>query len=182
MAEACAQVGLDGLPAGFAQLTKKQQAFALAYLETGNTTEAARRAGYSQPLSDGAKVKKTAEVQAVLVQAAIPVAKNADQLIRRVSERSRIAHMMVEREMEKAESLRSHKHLREWMDAANKADALLGTLLGKIQGVHVAGRVEHTHTHKGEVGLIPAAALDTFAAIRRSVVEERMAATVGGNN
>ena len=180
MAEACAEVGLDKTPTGLSKLTKKQRDFTLAYLRTGNASEAARIAGYSDPGSDGSKIQKAPEVAAVLAQAALPVAKNADQIVRRVSERARIAHAMVEREMAKPDTMRSMKTLREWMDAANKADALLGTLLGKIQGVHVTGQVNHTH--KGEIGMIPADALPTFAAVRRAVVEERLGALNGGHN
>ena len=182
MAEAWADVGLDSVPNGIAKLTKKQRDFTLAYLRTGNASEAARVAGYSDPGSDGAKVQKMPEVAAVLVQAAMPVAKNADQIVRRVSERARIAHAMVEREMAKPETTRSLKTLREWMDAANKADALLGTLLGKIAGVHVSGEVKHTHNHNGSVTTVPAEALPFLAEVRRSVVQERMQGTVGGHN
>jgi len=182
MAEACADVGLDTVPTGMAKLTRKQSTFVLGYLRTGNASEAARLAGYSSPTSDGAKVKQHPEVAAVLAQAALPVAKNADQIVKRVSERARIAHAMVEREMDKPDTLRSVKTLREWMDVANKCDALLGTLLGKIAGVHVSGEIAHKHHHSGEVGVIPAEALPAFAAIRRSVIEERMQATIGGAN
>jgi hypothetical protein len=181
----CADVGLDTVPAGISKLTRKQRDFTLAYLRTGNASEAARLAGYSDPGSDGVKVQKMPEVAAVLAQAALPVAKNAEQIIRRVSERSRIAHHMVEREMAKPETTRSNKTLREWMDVANKADALLGTLLGKIQGVHISGEVKHahTHTHNGSLTVIPAEALPAFAEIRRAVVQERIqTATIGGNN
>ena len=37
-------------------LTPKQKAFADAYIETGNQTEAARRAGYSDPNSQAARL------------------------------------------------------------------------------------------------------------------------------
>lgn len=182
MAEACQAVGLEALPTGLAQLTKRQREFTLAYLETGNATEAARRAGYGDPASDGAKARANPAVQAVLVQAAVPVAKNADQLIRRVAERSRYAHAMYEIEAAKEPSLRSNKAVREWMAEANRCDSLLGSLLGKIQGVHVTGQVNHAHKHTGEVGVIPAEALPAFAQIRRAVVEERIKATIGGDN
>lgn len=178
----CADVGLDTVPAGLSKLTRKQRDFTLAYLRTGNASEAARSAGYSDPGSDGAKVQKTPEVAAVLAQAVLPVAKNADQIIRRASERSRIAHTMVEREMAKPETTRSLKTLREWMDIANKTDALLGTLLGKIQGVHVSGEVKHSHNVSGSITTVPAEALPIFAQIRRSVLEERLQPTVGGHN
>ncbi len=176
----CADVGLESVPVGLSSLTPKQRTYVVELLRTGNASEAARSAGYSNPGSDGAKVKKAPEVAAVLAQAMLPVAKNVDLLVRRVSERSRIAHTMVEREMAKPETLRSNKTLREWMDAANKADALLGTLLGKIQGVHVSGEVKHTHKHAG-ITTIPAEALPAFAELRRAVIAER-STTVGGDN
>lgn len=182
MAEACADVGLDAVPQGISKLSKRQRDFALAFLATGNASEAARRAGYSDPASDGSRVQRVPEVAAVIAQAALPVAKNADQIIRRVSERARFAHAMFEREASKPETLRSLKTIREWMAAADKADALLGTLLGKIQGVHVSGEVKHTHHHKGELGVIPAEALPTFAELRRSVLEDRVRAAAGGHN
>jgi hypothetical protein len=181
---ACADVGLDSVPQGMARLTKKQSAFVLGFLRTGNASEAARLAGYSDPSADGSKIQKAPEVAAILSQAALPVARNADQIVRRVSERARIAHFFIEREMAKPETTRSVKTIREWMDSANKADALLGTLLGKIQGIHVSGSVKHEHQHQvgGQVQMIHESALPALAEIRRAVVADRLHSATGGAN
>ena len=173
MAEACAEVGLTGTPAGFAALTKKQRAYVLGLLQTGSQVQAAKMAGYSDPLSDGAKVRKAPEVQAVLAQAMTEVAKNADQLIKRVWMRSVSLHALYENELAKPETLRSATQLRALNAECNKADALLGSLLGKIAGVNISGEVKHTGSvaHEHIAITLPQSALPVLAQMRREVAE-----------
>lgn len=60
--------GLDA-PAGFAGLLTRQQKAVAAYLEVGNWTEAARRAGYPNPEVRGAELRKNRKVSIVIQQA-----------------------------------------------------------------------------------------------------------------
>lgn len=174
MAEACAEVGLSGTPAGFATLTKKQRAYVLGFLQTGSQVQAAKIAGYSDPLSDGAKVRKAPEVQAILAQAATEVAKNADQLIKRAWMRSVSLHTMYENELAKPETLRSTAQLLKLSAELNKVDGLLGSLLGKISGVNISGEVKHTGSvaHSHIALTVPESALPVLAQMRRDVAQE----------
>lgn len=182
MDAACASVGLADIPAGFAKLTKKQREFTLAYLRTGNSTAAAREAGYSDPESDGTKVKKAPEVAAILAQAGIAVAKDADQLIKRASIRSRALHQLFEAELAKPETLRSTAQLLKLSAELNRADGLLGSLIGKITGIHHTGEVKHTHGGAVAAITVPAAALNDLAAAHREVVATRLGQINGGAN
>ena len=173
---------MPDLPAGMASLSKRQQHWVLEYLRTGNATEAARLAGYSSPESDGAKVRKTAGVVAILQQIGAKVARNADQLVLRASERSRALHAMVQAELAKPETTRSMAQLLKLVAAADRTDTLLGSLLGKITGVHVTNEVHH---HGAQVVQVPAEALPGLAQLRRSVLEDRRAqqpVATGGQN
>lgn len=179
---ACASVGLSDIPSGFSKLTKKQRDFTLTYLRTGNATAAAREAGYSDPESDATKVQKAPEVAAILAQAGIVVAKDADQLIKRASVRSRSLHQLYEAELAKPESLRNTAQLLKLSAELNRADGLLGSLIGKITGVHHTGEIKHTHG--GVVGAIavPASAIGDLAAAHREVVAHRLGNLTGGGN
>lgn len=178
MAEACADVGLDSMPAGMAALTRRQRTFVLAYLRTGNASEAARVAGYSDPHADGYKVRTTPVVAAVLTQAAVEVSKNADQLVKRAWQRSVSLHALYEAEMDKAPGLRNTAQLLKLAAELNRVDGLLGTLLGKITGVNVSGTVHHKHS--GSVQHIPVtvpeSALPVLAQMRRDVTTPAIAA------
>lgn len=165
-------VGVENLPLGVAKLTLRQRTFCLELLRTGNATEAARRAGYSDPRSDGAKVQKTPVVAAFLARVAAPVAKSADQLIMRVSNRSRALHALLMRELEKPEPTRNGERIKWLTSRVDRCDMLLGSLLGKIVGVHVSGEVSHTHEVSGEVAVtIPATALPVLAQMRRDATQ-----------
>lgn len=188
MAAQFAAVGVESLPLGVAALSRRQRTWLLEYLRTGNATEAARRADYSSPESDGAKVRKSAGVAACLAQAGVQVAKSVDQLVMRSSERSRSLHAIVKEEMEKPADLRNEARIQRFTRLAQFEDSLLGSLLGKISGVHVTGDVKHSHQHVGEVALtVPESALPVLARIRREVVESQVAAdaramTMGGRS
>lgn len=181
MVEAFADVGLDTVAAGFSQLSKKEQAFALEYLRTGNATGAAKLAGYSSPAPDGSKVKQRARVRAVLVQCALPIAKNADQLVRRASERSRALHALFDAELNKPETIRNQSSLIKLAAAVDKTDGLLGSLLGKITGGDFSTTVNVT----GSTMLtVPEPALSALAQLRRESLLGRAqeALTTGGDN
>lgn len=199
------------LPEGVSELTPRELRFVLGVLEHGQMAKAAMDAGYSAE-SAGAIASETLrrpKVFAFYRRCLDRVAKQSDQMIARVYERSVVLHAQALEAAQKLkdanewllnvcrdESGKNYKSVKEYelareraqrdqkhfITLANQTDALLGTLLGKIAGVHVSGEVNHTYTHKGEVGVIPAEALPAFAAIRRSIVEERMQATVGGSN
>lgn len=47
-------------------LTEKQKAFADAYIETGNASEAARRAGYSHPYSQSTRLLENVGISAYI--------------------------------------------------------------------------------------------------------------------
>jgi hypothetical protein len=175
-AEIFQAMGLPELPSGAEQLTRRQLTFCVEYIRTGSQTEAARRAGYSNPPSDGSKVKNNPTVARFLTKAMEPIAKNVEQLIGRVAQRSRTLHDLVQREMDKPESCRSQPQLLKYMTAADRTDSLLATLLGKIQGVHLTGELNHTvggtvkHNHEHTVVPVPAEALPLLAEMRREVV------------
>lgn len=165
---ACAGIGLAELPQGLADLTKRQRDFVFAYLKTGSATEAARQAGYADPAPEGSKALRNPKVAAVLAQAALPIAKDADQLVRRAAQRSIALHHLFIEELNKPATLLSVAQLLKLEQAANKADALLGSLLGKITGVNVSGEVKHTHEAVG-AATIPESMLLPLARMRREL-------------
>ena len=170
LAEAFKAIGLESLPLGVTRLTRRQTRWCLEFLRTGNASEAARRAGYSSPTSDGSKVHRNAAVSSFLAQAAGPVAKEATQLIIRVAERSKALHAMLRAEWEKPDERQSTKRITQLAAAVNRTDALLGALnsVGRLSGVHVTGDLAHTHSHQGEVALtVPETALPVLAQMKR---------------
>jgi hypothetical protein len=176
MAAQLAEIGAS--PAvGFSGLTRKQQVVLMEYLLTGNRTEAARRAGCSTPEADGSKILGNPKVAAVLAQMGREVAKDADQLIKRVSERSRALHADIENERAKPPGGTNEARLLKLCAQADRTDALLGTLLGKVAGVHVSGSVQHHHAAAGVV-TIPEEALPVLAQMRR----EMLGTAPGGRN
>lgn len=174
-------IGLDVLPAGASSLTRKQLHFCLEFLRCGVATEAARRAGYSSPDSDGSKVQRSAGVAAFLGRAGVTVAKNADQLVCRAARRSTMLHEQIVAEMEKKPELRDHKLLEKLHLAVVRTDMLLGSLLGKL-GISLSGELNVNHggtvNHEHTVA-IPAEALPGLAEMRREVVS---ATRTGGPN
>ncbi len=61
-------LGLEA-PVGFSTMSRQHQTFIREFLETGNPSEAARRAGYKTPNSRGAELRKNPCIRAVLEQA-----------------------------------------------------------------------------------------------------------------
>jgi hypothetical protein len=173
MAEQLALLGADTLPEGFSKLTRKQQHLVLEFVATGNQTEAARRAGYADPASEGSKAMRSPAVAAVMLQLGKKVAADADQLIRRVSERSRTLHALYEAERDKPATLRNEVSLLKLAAAVDKTDALLGTLLGKVSGIHLTGTINHHHGG-GMAVTVPESALGALAQMRRDVVTQRL--------
>jgi len=174
IADAFRAVGLDNVPVGIAQLTRRQRVWLLQYLRTGNSTEAARLAGYSSPESDGSKVRKNAGIMACLAHAMIPVAKSVDQLVLRAANRSRALHDLLMQELEKGPDRQSTERVKWLTSRVDRTDMLLATLLGKVVGVHLSGELAHSHQHTGEVAItLPATALPVLAQMRRDVVLTR---------
>lgn len=178
-------LGIQELPSGAERLTRRQLRFCVEWLRTGNATDAARLAGYSDPASDGSKVKNSPEVARFLAAAMLPIAKDVDRLIARAAERSQALHALWQAELNKDAGLRSEARLLKLEAAVNNADKLLGTLLGKITGLMVDAKVEHkhsgtiNHTHDGATIVpVPAAALPALAQMRRDTVVAR----AGGPN
>jgi hypothetical protein len=120
-------------------------------------------------------VQQRPAVAAVLRHVGMEVAKNADQLVRRVSERSRTLHARYEEERDKPEGLRNDVAFLKLAAAVDKTDALLGSLLGKINGLHVSGSIAHNHRHEGGLAItVPDSALPAIAQLRRDVLTNRM--------
>jgi hypothetical protein len=136
-------VGLADLPQGAAVLSRKQLEFCVAYLKTGSAVAAGKTAGYADPEAHASKIMKVPGVAAFLAKAVARVAGNADQLIKRVWQRS--ADLQAEIEELRAKPLRDWKRERELMTLANQTDTLLGTLLGKLV-LKIEGDVNHHHT------------------------------------
>lgn len=179
MAEACVAVGLAAMPAGFAKLTRRQRLFVVGFLDTGNATDSARNAGYSDPESDGSKVQKHPEVAAILAQAGVEVAKNADQLVKRAGLRSLALHAEFTAELTKPAGIRNQASLLKLAAAVDKTDGLLGSLLGKISGLH--GTLDVNHHNLGAL-TVPAAALGDLAQMRRDALKDQLAIAQGGTN
>ena len=175
-AEIFQAMGLPELPHGASQLTRRQLTFCVEFIRTGSATEAARRAGYSDPESDGSRCQKMPEVAAFLAKASLPISKDVDQLIVRAAQRSRAMHDLWQHERDKPDTTRSVALLLKLETAAHRADSLLATLLGKIQGVHLTGELNHTvggtvkHSHEHQMVPVPAEALPLLAEMRREVV------------
>lgn len=174
---ACRAIGIEEVPTGFASLTKKQQQFVLAYLRTGIACQAAKEAGYADPESEGSITLHSPKVQAVIAQAALPLAKNADRLIERAANRSRALHELFIEAVNKPEGLRSTNEILKRADACAKADGLLGTLLGKIQPVSVTNNISNNVAGgtSPTVTMVPASFLPVLANMRREVVARQLA-------
>jgi hypothetical protein len=168
--EACAGAGLREVPVGIADLTRKQRDFVLAFLRTGSSTEAAREAGYADPAPEGSKAMRHPKIAGILAQAALPIAKDADQLVKRAAQRSLALHHLFVEELNKPPTLLSTAGLLKLEQACNKADTLLGSLLGKIVGVAVSGEINHKHDLSGGTA-IPESMLMPLSLMRRQMLE-----------
>lgn len=116
----------------------------------------------------------------MLAQAALPIAKDADQLVKRAAQRSIALHHLFVEELDKPSTLQSTAQLLKLEQACNKADTLLGSLLGKIVGVAVSGEIKHSHTGANAGPVIPETWLMPLAEMRRQMLLE--AQTKGGPN
>ena len=107
------------------ELTPKQEAFCLAYLETGNASEAYRRAGYSPGMAD-----KTVNEAASRLLRASKVLARLEELRRPAVKAAQI-------------TLESHLTRLEELSKAAQASAQFGAAItaeiarGKASGVHV---------------------------------------------
>lgn len=99
------------------------------------------------------------------------------ELVRTKDETGKNAKNVKEYELRRDRAQRDQKH---FLTLANQTDALLGTLIGKITGVHVSSSV----TVGGAVAVtVPESALAGLAAMRRDVVIARtQAPATGGAN
>lgn len=203
----------DELPQGVSDLTPRELKFVLGVLEHGQMAKAATDAGYSAD-SAGSIASETLRKPKVFQfyrRCLDRVANKAELMIARAYERSVVLHAQAIEAAQKVrdanewllnvqrqESGKNFKDVKEYelardraqrdqkhfVTLANQTDALLGTLLGKIQGVHVSGEVKHSHNVSGSITTVPAEALPFLAQVRRSVVQERLqpTPTVGGHN
>jgi hypothetical protein len=177
MAEEFAQVGVHNVPVGIEGLTRKQRIFCLEFLRTGIPTEAARRAGYSSPESDGSKVQRNDRVRAFLARAGNALTEETTQLVLRNEERSRALHTLLAREC--AQEHPRTAEIAKLTMAVTRVDTLLAVLKG-VKGASasvVSGNITHTHEHQGEVTVtIPATALPVLAQMRRDATEAGLTA------
>lgn len=170
--EMFAAVGLETLPHGAGDLTKKQLEFVLAYLECGSERAAARKSGYAE--QHASKVMRTGAVARFLRAAIRPVAQNGDQLVRRKWELSVAYHAEIMRLRSKPFAERTDAELRREVQVAAMAvrnDTLLAAMLNRL-GVRLTGEVQmnHTATGGGDFIVVPPDALRGFAAARAEVV------------
>lgn len=163
-----AEIGVESLPVGMADLTTKETRFVLAYLRTGLASTAAREAGYSDPEADAAKIRRRPAVARVLNEAATTASANANGLARRVWERSQALHDELTALRPQIAAMRAkglptpcgdedkcrseyitrlaflEQRERYLLDAATKQDGLLVQLHAKLE-VKVSGSVDHNH-------------------------------------
>ena len=191
--------GVEELPFGFSSLTKKERTFVLQMLEHGQMARAAIEAGYSEKsagaiASETLRKPKVFEFYRKCVES---VASKGELLTRRVYERSVILHakaieaaqtvadadawlLNIKRDEESTKNskeVREYEQKREramrteklYVGLANSTDALLGQLIGKLQGLVISGELKHTHEGGMEMTL-PSTALDALAQVRREVV------------
>ena len=124
-------VGLNTLPLGAGDLSRKQLEFCINYLKTGSAKAAAEMAGYADPEAHGSKILKTPAVARFLAKSVAKVSANAEQLISRVWTRSANLQAQIEKlQQSKTGDWKKEKELTHY---ANQTDALLASLLGKLQ-------------------------------------------------
>jgi len=168
VAEAFRGVGVESLPVGVSELTAKQRGFVLAYLKTGNATEAARLAGVNE--TNSSKMLKKPGVLRLLNAVAKQVAENGDQLVRRQWELSvNLHHELMElRAKPLAERTREDER-REWqlIKSLNQTNTLLAALLNRL-GVKLSGELTTTQNiNVTQVGaIVPPDVIGSFHATR----------------
>ena len=166
--------GVTSLPEGAAQLTGRELKFVSRLLEHGQMGRAAKEAGYSET-SAGAIATETLKKPKVMRfyrECLSAVVSKADQLTRRVYERSVMFHakalaaaqdranaeewLLCEETHEKSrygKEFRKYERAREqaqrdekhYATLANQTDTLLAALLGKIKELSIDNSVHHNH-------------------------------------
>lgn len=176
-------MGLDTLPFGAAEMTRKQLLFAVAYLACGNAKQAARETGHND--SNATKLLQNTAVSRFVNAAAKPVAQNGDQLVRRKWELSVSLHKeLMDLRGKKEKDSGELKRERQLIRMANQTDQLLAALLGRL-GIKLTGEVNvnHTANSSSDFVVIPPDALAGFAQARQeAAAHNRLAAATGGKN
>lgn len=170
--ELFASVGVENAPPGLAALTTKQRAFVLEFIATGKATEAARKAGYSDPESMGTKCKKMPEVAAVLMQISRGMTRDAQALLKRMADRSVWLHN--ELIAERAKPVPNQKRQRELVEMLAKHDGVLANFFKSLD-IRVEGEVQHTHS-----GKITVEQREELAQMQRGGVSLTVDPTFGG--
>lgn len=184
--ELFAAAGLDTLPIGAADLNPKQLRFAIAYLNCGNATQAAKEAGYSEDNAE--KLRKNTAVTRFLNGAIKTVAQNGDQLLRRKFELSVSYHAELKELRAIPLKKKTEKQLRRENSVSLMAvrnDTLIAAMLNRL-GIKLTGEVNVSHSATGQADfmVIPPDALQGMAAARQEVAaHNRLAkASAGGPN
>lgn len=173
--ELFATVGVEDLPLGAADLTKKELMFALAFVRTGNASASAKEAGYSDPSGNAAKLLKRTDILRFLSPALKEAGKNADAVVQRVAARSRTLHEELMQLREKGD-LKDSKRERQLIRLVNQTDQLLGALLGKLSLINIDANINLNG--KKDAVPVPASALPAFAQMRREVIEAQRSGTI----
>lgn len=176
-----AAVGLDTMPHGASELTAKQLRFALAYLDCGNATQAAREVGYSE--NNTGKLLKGNGLSRFLTLAVKPVAQNGDQLVRRKWELSvSLHHELMELRGKAKKEASEMKRERSLVRMSNQTDMLLAALLNRL-GIKLTAEVTHTHKASGgDFLVLPPDSLSGFARARQEAVASVAGRMSGGAN
>lgn len=161
-----AEIGVEALPAGMADLTGKETRFVLAYLRTGLASAAAREAGYSDPEADAAKIRKRPAIAAVLAQASRTAAGNAAALAAGMWQRMQAYRAEWEKIYPELREMRAkglpmpcgeddpcrknyldRLHFLEGRE--NKINAELAKIESTLKGIEIKvdASVDHHHTH-----------------------------------
>lgn len=182
-AELFSAVGLETLPHGAAEMTRKQLQFALAYLGCGNARQAAREVGMAE--QHASKVMHSGAVSRFLTAAMKPVAQNGDQLVRRKWELSvSLHHEIMELRAKATRTEAEEKKQRDLIRLANQTDLLLAALLNRL-GIKLSGEVNVNHSATGgDFVVLPPDTLSGFARARQQAVASvagRMAGNGGAN-
>lgn len=195
--------GVEETPEGLGTLTRKEVKFVTALLRHGQMAQAAKEAGYSAESAGqiASETLRKPKVFRFYKKCLAQLAKNGDEVVRRVMERSTLLHAKATECAQQAANLekllllsykdedgckgskqineyetqlsRTVKLEKHYMTLANQTDTLLASLLGKLS-LSVSGEIKHS----GELTLAPGT-LDVLATMRREVTA---ASLQGGRN
>lgn len=164
----------ERLPAGIAELTLREIKFVEAYLRTGNATRSWIDAG-GAPASahvEASKTLKKPKVARFVAQGVKALAGSADKVAARVVQRALMWH----------DRFKEAAHLNDWKAArqaaaeANRADALLASILGKLNlNVNLQGEVVHAHLDGDTVNALISSRLEYERATRKETAHGRPA-------